>query len=82
MFDKQAARTPTAIGDLSIQLFSPDPTGTEQASASFSLQVKFNDGSLRIMTGDLQPHLSQAQITQLQSFMTTLRSKAVAEVLP
>lgn len=81
-FPEQATSTPAAIADISIQLYSPDPLGTDIAGASYSVQVRYSDNSMRVVTGDLVPHLSQAQINGLLSFMADMRVKAVAEILP
>lgn len=78
-FTKETARTPVAIEDIEVRLFT---TATGGQTADFSVQVRFDDGSLVVRTGDLLPHLTQAQSNQLQTFMATLRSKAVSELLP
>ena len=81
-FNKAPSAVPVAIADLSIEILSPDPIGSESASASYSVQVKHTDGSLKVLTGDLSPHLTTAQINGLLALMAALRVKAVAEILP
>ena len=78
-----ATRTPEAIEDLSITL--TDYIATDEPahqSADYSVQVKYNNGEITVMAGDLVPHLSSAQRTALMGFMDTLRVKAEEEILP
>lgn len=81
-FTRETPRTPLAIADIAITLFDPDPTGAEPPAASYSVQVRFSDGSINVLTGDLVPHVTTTQINQLLAFMASLRVKAVAEILP
>lgn len=81
-FTKEPSRVPAAIAAISIQLYDPDPTGSEVASSSFSVQVVMSDGSLVVRTGDLAPHITVAQRNSLLTFMAAMRTKAVAEILP
>ena len=76
-------RTPEAIEDISIIL--TDYIATDEPahqSADYSVQVKYDDGEIKVMTGDLVPHLSPAQITALMGFMDDMRTKAESEILP
>lgn len=79
---REAARTPTAIGDIRITLIDPDPTGSEPQAAGYEFQLRYSDGSVEMRRGDLTPHLTQQQISSLVAFMAAMRAKAVAEVLP
>lgn len=83
-FPKQNAitQTPTAITDLVVILRSPDPRGDEQASAAFEVGVLYTTGEIRVLRGDLAPHLTQPEITQLLSFLATLRTRAATQLLP
>lgn len=81
-FPKEAVRIPVAVSDISIQLYSPDPTGSETARAEYSVQVRYSDNSVRVVAGDLVPHLSQAQINGLLNFVADMRTKANTEILP
>jgi hypothetical protein len=81
-FTRETAVTPVAIADISIVLFTPEPGSDEQAGASYSVQVRMSDGTIKVRTGDLVPHISQAQTNSLLSFMAAMRTKAVAEFLP
>jgi hypothetical protein len=49
---------------------------------SYAVRVGYSDGSQRVLSGDLVPHLSQAQINGLLSFVAAMRTKAVDEILP
>ncbi len=84
-FEKAQAKIPAAIGDLSIVLIDyadPEP-GQERQQARFEVQVKGADGEvIRVMNGNLAPHLTQQQINQLKAFMDAMRAKAEAEILP
>lgn len=84
MFPKQAAitHTPTAITDLVVILRSPDPRGQEQPGARFQVGVLHSTGEIRTLEGDLAPHLTQAEINQLLSFLAALRMRAATQLLP
>lgn len=79
---RESARTPVAIGDISIELFNPDPTGTGDAGATYSVQVHMSDGTTVVRSGNLVPHITVAQRNALLSFMASLRTQAAAEILP
>ena len=81
-FERQAARTPTAIGRVEIHLFSPDPTGNEQPGAEYVVQVRYDNGEHHTLRGNLVPHLTQGQIDALLGFMDDMRTKANTEILP
>ena len=76
-------RTPEAIEDLSITL--TDCVATEEPArqaAEYSVQVRYDDGSIKVMTGNLVPHLTPAQVTGLMDFVDAMRIKAESEILP
>jgi hypothetical protein len=76
-------RTPDTIEDFSITL--TDYIATDEPahqSADYSVQVKYDNGDIKVMTGDLVPHLSSGQITALMGFMDDMRTKAEEEILP
>lgn len=81
-FAQEATRTPTAIADIEVRLYSPDPTGDEVAGATYGAQIRMSDGSVVVRTGDLTPQLTQPQINSLLAFMAAMRAKAVDEFLP
>jgi hypothetical protein len=81
-FTQEAPRTPTAIADIEVRLFSPDPLGEATPAAEYSVQVRYSDGNIRALTGNLVPHLTQAQINALLNFMASLRTQAVDQILP
>ena len=76
-------RTPEAIEDLSITL--TDYIATDEPArqtAEYSVQVRYSDGEIKVLTGDLVPHLTSSRITALKAFMTEIRVKAEEEILP
>ena len=77
-------RTPDKIEDLSIILTDYVAAGEEPArqTAEYSVQVLYNDGTIKVMNGDLVPHLTTSRITALKSFMDEIRTKAEEEILP
>lgn len=81
-FEKQQASSPTAITTLSVVLNSPDPRNPAQPSANFRVGVLYSDNQVKYIEGDLVPHLTQNEITQLLSFLATLRTRATQQLLP
>lgn len=81
-FTREAARTPAAIADIEVRLFSPDPAGADVAGATFAVQVRMSDGTLKVLNGDLLPHLTAQRKTSLNTFMADLRTQAITEILP
>ncbi len=80
---KALTRTPEAIEDISITL--TDYIATDEPAkqeASYSVQVMYNDGEIKVLTGDLVPYLTPSRITALKGFMTEIRTKAEEEILP
>ena len=81
-FVQEPPRVPTSIGRIDVMLSSPDPLGPGQPEAEYIVRVNYNTGESRILRGNLVPELSPAQINALLSFMSDMRAKAVAEILP
>lgn len=82
-FPAEPTRTPTAIQDMEVRLISvknQDLTVTK--TARFDVQVLFNTGEIKLLTGNLIPHLTGPQITQLNNFMDSLRVQAEDQILP
>lgn len=80
---KAETRTPDTIEDISITL--TDYIATDEPArqaAEYSAQVRYDNDEIKVLTGDLVPHLTPAQITALMGFMDDLRTKAEAEILP
>ena len=77
-------RTPDKIEDISIILTDYVAAGDEPAkqAATYEVQVKYNDGTIKVMNGDLVPHLTTQRITALKAFMDEIRTKAEEEILP
>lgn len=71
---------PTAIGNIRITL-TDYVTITD--GATYEVEVIDQNGNIMIsLNGDLMPHLTSGQITQLQAFMAAMRTKAENEILP
>lgn len=81
-FPLEPTRIPVSIRDISIDLFDPDPLGEEVQGVTYSVQIVFDNGDLVVRNGDLVPQLTAQQITDLQVFMATMRTKAEGEFLP
>lgn len=75
-------RTPVAIGGVRVVLTDPIPAAETPKSAEYRIEVVYSDGSVGVVSGNLAPHLSQAQINALMTFMNDMRTKATAEILP
>lgn len=83
-FTKEVVRSPVSIGDISIDLFDPDPNAIEieQKGATYNVQIRYSDGVIETRSGNLLPHITTAQRNGLQSFMASLRTQAATEFLP
>ncbi len=81
-FPLEPTRIPVSIRDISIDLFDPDPLGGEVQAVRYSVQIEFDNGEVVVRTGNLVPQLTPTQITQLQTFLADMRTKAIAEFLP
>ena len=84
---KAISATPTEIADISVELadFVAGPDPTEEPAhqeARYSVQVRYSNDEIKVLTGDLIPHLGSADKTWLVSFMVKMRTKATAEMLP
>ncbi len=78
------SRIPESIADFSVVLTDYIEDGDQEArqEGRFEVQVVYNNGEIKLIQGDLVPHLTSAQITALMGFMTSLRTKAEEEILP
>lgn len=81
-FSSAVTLVPSAIGEIEITLISPDPAGDESPRATFRVEVRYSDGSTRIVAGDLVPHLTPAQITGQLNFLDAMRAQAISQILP
>lgn len=75
-FDKAVVAQPTEIADISVELYDGDGK-----KAHYSVQVLYDNGEIKVLTGDLVPHLTQGQIDGLMDFMDDMRTKAEQEIL-
>lgn len=83
-FNPEPTRTPTDIRDMEIRLVSiKDPSDDSiTKSARFEIQIIYNTGEIKVISGDLVPHLTAGQISSLNSFMDALRTQAEGQILP
>lgn len=79
-FGKRLSVVPASIGNIVITLRNkPDATN------EFTFEVVTLDASGNLVTvesGDLKPHLTAAQQTQVTAFLAAMRNKAQTEILP
>lgn len=67
--------TDVGVRDIEVVLFR----GNDGAqSARFEIQVARSNGSIEVRSGNLIPHLTNAEITGLQTLMNRIRTKARA----
>lgn len=81
-FQREGIVSPIGIGDISVDLFDPVPGSTEPRSATSSIQVMRDDGSVRVIKVNLVGQLPNSVIQQLVDLMGMIRTKAMAEILP
>lgn len=79
-FEVAQERTPTALGTLRVVIIDRPDSGVR---IMFEIEILDQNGEyLYSKQGDLEPHLTATQITQLQTFIGGMRTKATSEVLP
>lgn len=84
-FPQAQPKTPTAIGNIAVVLKDAIATGEAAAyqSVHFTVRVLDQNGdAMRDYQGNLEPYLTSAEKTALMGFMTTLRARAEAQILP
>ena len=79
--------TPVSVEDMEIILYDPGPIAQSQEPpatqcATYCMQLSMSDDNIDLMDGNLIPHLTNAEITALQSLLTRLRGKAEAAWIP
>ncbi len=85
-FTPEQTKTPDGIGNIvvilkdAVEVTGDDPQAAYQ-SAHFQLVIEFDDDSTGRRRGDLASHITPAERTALMDFMTTLRARAVAQIL-
>ena len=71
---------PTEIGDIEVRL--TDYQNGPQDEAGYEVQVIDQNGNvMKVLKGNLVPHLTSGQISGLAGFMVQLRTKAEQEIL-
>lgn len=79
-FQPEDAKAPTEIGDLIITLYFP---AGGPKSANFVIRVLDQDNDvMTVRRGDLRPHLTAGQITQIDQFLDDMRAEAEDKILP
>ena len=82
-FTPEQTRIPTDVQDMEIRLISlKNGGGVVTKTARFEIQVVFNNGEIKLLSGNLIPHLTGPQVTQLNNFMDAIRTQAENEILP
>jgi hypothetical protein len=87
-FDPIVSTVPERIGEITVTLFDPDPApppgrvGLPVRSAIAEIVVVFNDGHTRTVTANIADHFTPTVLNQLIAFVTSVRTKAIAEILP
>lgn len=65
--------TDVGVRDISVELFRGND-GSQ--TAQYSIQVERSDGSIDVRTGNLVPHLTNAEVSGLIALMNRVRTKA------
>jgi hypothetical protein len=73
-FTPAATKVPTAITEIKVTV--------QEDLVRYRFIICYDDHSKESRAGNLVPHLTPQQIDALQTFMTTLRAQAEAQVLP
>lgn len=81
-FGRQETVEAVEIGDIKVILLLASPQSQRENRGTAEIHVLMSDGSRRIVKANLQEHFSANVISQLISFMGTVRAKAIAEILP
>lgn len=82
-FQRAETRAPIEIDGVRIILSDRyDEERNRVKGADYSVRVRFSDGSVEVRSGDLVPHLTQAQIDALLAFVADMWTKAEDEILP
>lgn len=82
-FSPAQASTPVSLGSLEIRLYRADPDKEgDVGRANFRVMIKYSPGGSQERTGDLWPHLTVQERTQLAAFMDSLYTRAAAAILP
>lgn len=81
-FEQLPVITPTRIGEVRVQLISPDPESEETGGIYHTIDVWFDNGTVYQVTGELTSHLSPEIVNSLVVFMLALRAQAESQILP
>jgi len=79
-FTAEASRVPTSIGDINLALNDWESVAN---TARFVIEIKDAAGAvMKVVDGDLTPHLTAGEITTVQTFLATIRARAESQILP
>ena len=79
-FTQEANRVPTSIGDINLALNDWESVAN---TARYVLEVKDQNGDvMKVIDGDLTPHLTAGEVTTIQDFLATIRARAESQILP
>lgn len=80
-FSQVGNRVPTGIGEITLSLHDPDGVNGNRSIRGHVVVTDQDGNTIRVWDGDLQPHLSGAQLSALASFLDALRAQAEAQLL-
>lgn len=85
-FEKPIPRTPVSIKNIVVTLKDIPAVGEHPARQTIGYEFQVMDANgdripLKVDSGNLEPHLSAAQLNQIQTFLTSLRAKIETELL-
>lgn len=81
-FQQEPVKTPTSIGRIHVTLSDPDGVNSNRSIFGVAKILDQSGEEMDEWRGDLQPHLTAAQITSLVNFLNALRTQAVDQLLP
>lgn len=81
-FPRQEAVVPQRIGDVEVYLLLPASGSPRGPRGVARIEVVMSDGTIRMISAELADHFPATTINQLIGFMDSVRSKAIAEILP
>lgn len=81
-FSKAQPILPVDLNGLEIRLFKAAPGDVQQGdSAEFVVWVRYDSGLVQERAGDLWPHLTSQERTQVLAFMNTLYERAYTRII-
>jgi hypothetical protein len=81
-FMREKAIEASGIADIAIEIFDPEPNTGQAQTVKATMQIRMDDGMIRVRDVDLTDVLSAQAIDQLTSLAATIRDQAILNVLP